>query len=339
MAAKKADRKRQVVIVAMPNTMLLNVAGTFDVFSHANVFIEEKYGLSEGYKVVVVSRDSSDVTMGRSNVGLYSRQRLENIEGKIDTLLITGHPALSVWKKKAEFVQWLKKTAKKTRRIGSVCRGAFLLAEAGLLKGKRATTHWKFCKDLQLQFPEIMVEGAPIYIKDGNVYTSAGVSAGIDLALALVEEDYGREVALNVARDLVLYLRRPGNQSQFSRILSQQEAEHEPIRELQSWLLDHLQEPLSVEQLAEQCSMSPRNFSRVFQKEMGVTPGKYLEKLRVETARQLLEESSLSIEQIAGECGLGSADTMRRLFLRHLKSTPSEYKRSFRTSLESQLHN
>lgn len=333
MAAKKVNRKKQILIIAMPNTMLMNLAGPFDVFSHANTIVEEKYGKAEGYVIRVVSHDASEIIMGRSSVGFYTSHKIEKTREKPDTLLVTGYSSALAWKLKPEFLQWIKKMAGRSRRVGSVCRGAFLLAEAGLLKGKRATTHWKLCHDLQQKFPDILVDSDPIYIKDGNVYTSAGVSAGIDLALALVEEDYGRDIALQVARELVLYLRRPGTQSQFSKVLSQQEAEHQPIRELQTWLLDHLQMPLSVETLAAQCSMSPRNFSRVFQKEIGVTPGKYLEKLRVETARRLLEESSLTLDQIAGECGLGSADTMRRLFLRHLKATPGDYRKSFRTSL------
>lgn len=333
MAAKKGNRKKNILILAMPNTMLLNLAGPFDVFTHANTFVEQIYGESEGYNIQVVSHDNSGIIRGRSTVGFYCSHKRETIPSKTDTLLITGYSASREWKIRPALLEWVRKTAKKSRRIGSVCRGAFLLAEAGLLKGKRATTHWKFCHDLKQRYPDINVDSDPIYIRDGNVYTSAGVSAGIDLALAMVEEDYGRDIALSVARDMVLYLRRPGTQSQFSRVLSQQEAEHQPIRELQGWLLDNLQMPLSVETLAAQCSMSPRNFSRVFHKEMGVTPAKYLEKLRVESARRLLEESSLSIDQIAGECGLGSADTMRRLFLRHLKANPSDYRKSFRTSL------
>ena len=333
----KRKEKRQIVVVAMPHTMLLDVAGPCDVFSRADVMASEKFGNSEGYKITVVSPDSSHIVTSASGVSFYCNDKIEKIQGSIDTLLIAGFPSLNEWILKPAFINWLKDKSRKARRIGSVCKGAFILAEAGLLKNKKATTHWKFCDELQKKFPEIKVDSDPIFIKDGKVYTSAGVSSGIDLALALVEEDYGRDIALQVARHLVLYLRRPGNQSQFSVVLSQQESDYEPIRNLQNWMLDHLKEPLGIEQLAEKCSMSPRNFARVFHKEMGLTPGKYLEKLRVETARRLLEETHLSLEQVATDCGLGSADTMRRLFIRHLKTTPSDYRRIFRTSLEPEL--
>lgn len=169
----------------------------------------------------------------------------------------------------------------------------------------------------------------PIYVKDGNIYTSAGISTGMDLSLALVEEDFGRDVAVNVARVLVLYLKRPGNQSQFSNVLMHQTVDHEPIQNIQNWIIDHLDEELSVETLAERALMSPRNFARVFLRETGITPAKYIEKVRLETARRRLEESRLTIDEISSECGIGSADGLRRLFLRHLKTTPSDYRKSF----------
>ncbi|HTF80863.1 MAG TPA: GlxA family transcriptional regulator [Cytophagales bacterium] len=326
--------KKHILVVAMPHTLLLDVAGPCDVFSRANLMVEKKLGIREGYKISVVSRDSSNIVMSLSGAGLYCKDQIEDIKSHIDTLIIAGNPSTNAWESKPAFLKWMVETYNKSKRIASICVGAFLLAEAGLLTGRSATTHWKFCKELQRRFPDVKVDGDPIYVKDGNIYTSAGVSAGIDLALALVEEDYGREIALEVARDLVLYLRRPGSQSQFSVVLAHQEAEYEPIRKLQTWMLDHLHEDLGVEALANQCFMSPRNFARVFHKEIGLTPGKYLEKLRVERCRRLLEAHALDIDQIANECGFGSADTMRRIFLRNLKVTPSDYRRCFHTALK-----
>jgi transcriptional regulator GlxA family with amidase domain len=332
MATNLTDRKKRIVIVAMPTTMLLDVAGPADVFARANVTVESMKGKSEGYKIEIVSRDNSDIVRMQSGAG-YICNTLESAEGEIDTLLVAGYNIEPEWQNKNQFLEWLKKMSGETRRIGSVCKGAFVLAEAGLLNKRNATTHWKYCRELQQKYPDIKVDSDPIFVKDGNIYTSAGISAGIDLALALVEEDFGREIAITVARELVLYLKRPGSQSQFSILLADQEAGIEPIRNLQKWLPEHLDKQLSVEDLAEKCSMSPRNFARIFAKETGHTPGKYMEILRVERARRLLEESSLSMDQIAEKCGLGSADTMRRMFQRHLKTNPVDYRRNFRTAL------
>jgi transcriptional regulator GlxA family with amidase domain len=230
-------------------------------------------------------------------------------------------------------LRWLQEHASTIRRLGSVCTGAFILAEAGILNGRKATTHWMACEKLARLYPGISVEADPIFIKDGNIYTSAGISTGMDLALAMVEEDYGREIALRVARHLVLYLKRPGNQSQFSMVLSLQKVDYQPIQELQDWMIEHLDEELTVEIMAERASMSPRNFARVFLRETGITPAKFIEKLRFETARRRLEETNLTLEEISRECGLSGADIMRRLFLRHLKTTPSDYRRNFQTAL------
>jgi transcriptional regulator GlxA family with amidase domain len=253
-----------------------------------------------------------------------------SLDYEIDTLLLAGKGNLEVDDSVlAPLVDWLKANTGRIRRVGSICAGAFLLAEAGLLNGRRATTHWRNCDKLAKRYPEVKVDKDPIYVKDGNIYTSAGISTGMDLSLALVEEDFGRDVAVNVARVLVLYLKRPGNQSQFSNVLMHQTVDHEPIQNIQNWIIDHLDEELSVETLAERALMSPRNFARVFLRETGITPAKYIEKVRLETARRRLEESRLTIDEISSECGIGSADGLRRLFLRHLKTTPSDYRKSF----------
>jgi transcriptional regulator GlxA family with amidase domain len=223
--------------------------------------------------------------------------------------------------------------APRVRRLGSVCSGAFLLAEAGLLDGRRATTHWGWCKVLAERHPAVRVDPDPIFVRDGNVYTSAGVTAGMDLALALVEEDHGRALALQVARQLVLFLRRPGGQSQFSAQLAVQSADREPLRDLQAWIAEHPGLDLSVPSLARRVAMSPRNFARVFARELGTTPARFVERVRVEAARRRLEESAHGVDMVAAECGFGTAESMRRAFLRTLHVPPSAYRSRFRTTL------
>jgi transcriptional regulator GlxA family with amidase domain len=228
-----------------------------------------------------------------------------------------------------ELLRWLQKTAQRVRRLGSICTGAFLLASAGLLDGKRVATHWKWAADLANKFEHTTVDADPIYIRDGNTYTTAGVTAGMDLALALVEEDLGSPMALKVARELVLYLRRAGGQSQFSTALSLQASDRKQIEEIRSWVLDNLDRELPVEKLAEKAGMSPRNFARVFQKDTGTTPARFVERLRVEAARRRLEESQDKLEKVASDCGFGSLHSLRRSFLRVLHVPPNDYRHRF----------
>jgi transcriptional regulator GlxA family with amidase domain len=216
--------------------------------------------------------------------------------------------------------------------VAAVCNGAFLLAEAGLLEGRRATTHWAAGDELARRYPSVDVDTDPIFVRDGNVYTSAGVSAGMDLALALVEEDLGREAALEVARWLVLFLKRPGGQSQFSAQLASQFAERHPLRELQAWIVSHPAEDLSVPALASRAFMSERNFARAFRREVGMTPAAYVEAVRVDRARMLLETSETPVETIAAECGFGTVETMRRAFARRVRVSPSDYRGRFRAA-------
>jgi transcriptional regulator GlxA family with amidase domain len=216
--------------------------------------------------------------------------------------------------------------------VVGLCTGTFVLAEAGLLDGRRATTHWMDCDELARRFPSIAVERDPIYVRAGNVYTSAGSTAGLDLVLALVEEDHGRRLALQVAQRMVFFLKRPGGQAQFSAQLSTQMAEREPLRDLQSWILEHPGADLSVEALASQVSMSPRNFFRVFVREIGMTPGRFVERVRVEAARRLLEETARGIPDVAAACGFGSSETMRVAFRRTLGVNPKGYRSRFHTT-------
>src|SRR5438874_8680399 len=279
-------------------------------------------------EVITTSRQTSVLT----NCGLRiaAHNTFRRVREEIDTLLIAGGSAIENDEIGIEAVRWIRKMAGRVRHIGSVCTGAMLLARAGLLDGRQATTHWNWCALLAGKCPQADIDPDPIFIRDENVYTSAGVTAGMDLALALVEEEYGSHLGLQVARNLVLYLRRPGGQSQFSAALSLQLTDQKPLRELETWVLDNLRKPVTVPLLAQRVAMSPRNFARVFTNEMKTTPAKFVECLRVEAVRRRLEESQNSMETIAAECGFGSVNSMRNVFQRTLKIAPGQYRRHFR---------
>ncbi len=327
------DKEKHIVIVVPPMTSILDVAGPLEVFTKTAGYISNHVpSIKHSYVTHVLSVGSSTIVNTLSGLPVLCEGSIESINYEVDTILFAGRgdadSTIILY-----LAGWLKEHAFDIRRIVSICGGAFILAEAGLLDGRRATTHWQVCDKMAAIYPEITVEKDPIYVRDGNIYTSAGISAGIDLSLALVEEDFGREVAVMVARLLVLYLKRPGNQSQFSNILMHQLVDYKPIQIIQEWLIDHLDEDITVEILAEKASMSPRNFARVFLRETGTTPAKYVEKLRLETARRRLEETRLTIDEISNECGVAAADGLRRLFLRHLKTTPSDYRRNFSSAI------
>lgn len=322
---------RRIVFVAGPGTEILDLVGPLQVFARASdMHCRGKAGARPIYSIEVVSVSSSRSLTANCGLHFATNKTFQQITGKIDTLLIAGGDAIEQNKIGAEAVRWLKRTASRCRRVGSVCTGALLLARAGLLDGRRATTHWNWCQTLIKRAPRSEIDPDPIFVRDENVYTSAGVTAGMDLALALVEEDHGSRLALQVARNLVLYLRRPGGQSQFSAALSLQATDRKPLRELESWVLDNLNQPLTVPVLAQRVSMSPRNFARVFTGEMKTTPAKFVERLRIEAARRRLEESQNSMETIATECGFGNVNAMRNVFQRTLKTPPGQYRRHFR---------
>ena len=331
MTQNPSQATRRVVFVAAPEVEILDLVGPLQVFARASeMYIEENPGSPPAYSVEVVTTSQRRSLVANCGLRITANKTFRELDGKIDTLLIAGGNSIERDEISTEVARWLRKIARPIRRVGSVCTGAMLLARAGLLDGRRATTHWNWCEVLIRRAPRAHVDPNPIFIRDENVYTSAGVTAGMDLALALVEEDHGSRLALKVARNLVLYLRRPGGQSQFSAALSLQVTDRKPLRELEAWVLDNLNKPLTVPVLAERVGMSPRNFARVFINEMKTTPAKFVERLRVEAARRRLEESQNSMETIAMECGFGNINSMRNVFQRALKIPPGQYRRHFR---------
>jgi transcriptional regulator GlxA family with amidase domain len=309
-----------VVVVAFPAVQSLDVAGPVEVFAAAR-----------GYTVTLATPGGEPVRTS-SGLTLVPDAAVEHVRGPVDTLVVAGGSGTRTAVADAGLIRAVARLAARARRVTSVCTGAFLLAEAGLLDGRRATTHWSACDTLARLYPAVQVEPDPIYTRDGNVWTSAGVTAGMDLALALVEEDLGRDVALAIARRLVLFLRRPGSQSQFSAQLAAQLAERDGLRHVQRWIAEHPGDDLSVARLAERAGMSVRHFARSFHEEIGATPARYVEQARLEAARRLLEESDDGVESVARRCGFGTSETMRRTFLRALHLSPAEYRRRFQAA-------
>ena len=316
---------RHVVILATPNAQSLEIAGPVEVFAMAEQKLREAGRTKvSGYRVEVVSAVHDLTLKGSSGLTITANRCFDEVKGPIDTLLVAGGMELWSAKQSPALLQWLAAQAVSVRRLGSVCTGAFVLAEAGLLDNKRVTTHWFFCQQLARDFSKVTVDAEPIFVRDGKLSTSAGVTSGIDLALAMVEEDLGTDIALRIARALVLFLRRPAGQNQFSTSLSFQGSSRLPIRELPVYILENLSLPLSVEALAARVAMSVRNFSRIFREEFGVTPATFVEKLRLETAQRLVQESDHSLDEIAGACGFGGVNAMRRAFVKAFGSTPAE---------------
>ena len=321
--------KKHLVFVVMPDSLAMDLIGPSEVFNLANEIIGESKSLDqikEGYEITFASAIPSLEIKLNNKLVIKSQTTIYDIDKPIDTLLIAGFSGNRQWKEYQELYQWILSNSVNIRRIASVCVGAFVLAETGLLDGRNATTHWNSCKEFQLRYPQINVIPNAIFVQDGAMYTSAGVSCGIDLALSLVEEDYGKKMALEIAQSLVLYVKRSGGQSQFSFLLEEQFSEQVPIRKLQEWIINNLNKDLRISVLASKVSMSERNFVRVFQKDMGITPTKYIEKMRIESVKQLLVETSLSLDRIATSCGFLTKDTMSKTFKRYSELTPNQYR-------------
>jgi transcriptional regulator GlxA family with amidase domain len=320
-----ANRSRIVDVLAYPGVQLLDVAGPLQAFSSVNDLVEAAHG-ARPYALRVVARGGTNV-IASSGLGLAVKP-LPRAGAPLDTLLIAGGPGVDAAATDPMLVKWIAQRAAKARRVASVCTGAFLLGESGVLDGRRAVTHWSYCTELARRFPKVHVESDPIFVRDGKVWTSAGVTSGIDLALALVEEDLGRTVALAVARYLVVFLKRPGGQAQFSTALSLQTAE-DKFGALHDWIAKHLADDIPLPVLARQAGMSERSFSRRYAEATGMTPIHAVERLRVEAARRLLSESRQPVKRISQRCGFGSEETMRRSFLRLLATTPQDYRHRF----------
>jgi len=323
----EAMAPRSIAIFGFDDAQSLDVSGPLEVFETAEQ-------LSPGrYRHTVVSRDGTPFTT-RSGLRIAPERSLDTVSGPIDTLLVAGGGGVAAARRDPATIAAIRVAAGQARRVASVCTGAFLLAEAGLLDGRRAATHWSAVDLLAQRHPLVDVDPDSIFVRDGDVWTSAGVTAGIDLALALVEEDHGRAAALEIARWLVVFAKRPGGQAQFSAPLAAQLAERPPIRAAQELARARPEEDLTVEALASHAHMSVRGFARAFRREVGVTPAAYVEAVRVERAVTMLQTTAAGAEQIAAACGFGTPETFRRAFRRRMGVSPGEYRDRFRGALE-----
>ena len=315
---------RRVVVLAFPGMQALDVAGPAEVFDTAHRLLDRP---DEGYRIEIVSAGGPLVpTCSQITV---EAAPLAAADGPIDTLMVPGGWGMPETREDPAAQEWVRQAAARSRRVTSVCGGSFLLGRAGLLAGRRATTHWAFADEFAELCPDVTVDPRPIFVRDGKFTTSAGVSSGIDMTLALVEEDHGSQFALEVARYLVLFFKRPGGQAQFSSALDAQLADGEPIRRVQEWILTNLGDDLSVPVLARRAAMSQRHFARVFQREVGHTPGRYVESVRIVAARKALESTELPVRDVARRCGFPTVETFLRAFDRNLGVTPTEYRSRF----------
>ncbi len=311
-------KTKTIAFLAFSPLQELDVFGPVEIFNTAKLFLEKDY------EVVLISAGKSKSLVCKSGIQVLATAHYSKFSKPIDTLIIVADPESSK-SMPADLVKWIKSYSKKVRRICSICTGSFVLAHTGLLEKKRATTHWLYEKDFRGRFPHLELDISAIWIKDGNVYTSAGVSTGIDLALALVEEDYGSKTALKIAKGLVLFLKRSGSQNQFSRTLLSQNQEIDQFKNLPAWLIENIQSDLSVEKVAKAFSMSSRNFSRLFASSFGMGPGEYVRKIRIDKAKQLLESSDLDWKKISTSCGL-PGEALRRAFVREVGISPQKYR-------------
>ncbi|MFZ1153666.1 MAG: DJ-1/PfpI family protein [Solirubrobacteraceae bacterium] len=325
---RRRERPRQVVILVFPGVQSLDVTGPLEVFAGAQTLIEATGRADRGYEVLILSRNGAPLRTS-SGLTIVPHGDFAHTPAQLDTLILAGGYGSREASDDQATIEWIVRTSAHARRTASVCTGAFLLAAAGLLDGRNATTHWAAAAELARRHPAVRVDPEPIFLRDGDIWTSAGVTAGMDLALALLEEDLDRDAALTIARHLVLFLRRPGNQAQFSATLAAQEPVRGPLREVRRHIVESVAGDLSVDSLAELANMSPRHFARSFRAETGVTPARYVESVRLEAARRALEDSAESVAVVASACGFGTAETMRRAFLRALGVGPAEYRRRF----------
>jgi transcriptional regulator GlxA family with amidase domain len=320
---------RHIGVLAFVNCEILDVCGPLDIFCYTNHILQSLGKTSQPVYTFEILAEQAGPLRTTFGVKIVADRAFSEAGDEFDTLIIAGGIGALAARENREMIDWLEQRSKAARRVASVCTGAFLLAESGLLNGRKATTHWNYCKHLAQDYPMLQVEPDRIYMRDEEVYTSGGITAGIDLALALVEEDWGSEIANQVARFLLVFFRRPGGQSQFSSFIPVEAKTRLDVRELQGWIIDHPTEDLSVEALAQRLSMSPRHFARVFLKEVGVTPASFVEQVRINVARSKIEQTKLPLKLISEQSGFGSDEHMRRAFQRLLKVSPQAYRERF----------
>lgn len=319
----------RITILAPQGVQSLDVVGPAEVFWEA----ARRLGNPNAYEVQIMGTTSEPIR-ATGSLRFLADRTIHDPDQEIDTLLIGGDPSFT--EIDPAVPQWIARRAPETRRYGSICTGVFLLAAAGLLEGKRVTTHWECAAKLRTDFPHLDIDDDQIFIRDGKLATAAGVTAGIDLALALVEEDYGRDVALIVARYMVVYLKRAGGQSQFSAHLVAQITEKSPIQSIVGYILENLTADLTIDTLAARTRMSTRNFARVFTRELDMTPADFVEAARLDAARRYLQDSEMPLQRIAQRCGFGDLHGMRRVFRRKIGIGPSEYRSAFRTTMRAE---
>lgn len=325
--AMRDSSAHQVHIVVYPGFKAMEAIGTMSVFEYANIHLQ-RHGRLKGYEITLISSSAGPVASDML-MTLEATAALEAVRIPDTAIIVGARDIEAALDRNPAVVAWVRDIAPEIHRLVALCSGSFFLAAAGLLQGREAATHWSIASTFQSRFPEVDVNADAIYVRAGSLWTSAGVTACIDLALALVEEDYGRAIALEVARDLVVYLKRPGGQSQFSLHLASQNTSHPGIRNAQDWVLAHLHKEISIRELAEKAAMSERNFRRVFAKEVGTGPLQFLKTARLEAARRLLENGNLPIKAIAKRVGFGTDQSLRKVFLRHLGVAPNEYRARF----------
>ena len=321
--------ERQIVFIGFDGLQPLDLVGPLEVFSKANAYASAAAHAPFKYVLTISAPDGGEIRSA-SGLTIGRTVALKDLPRKLDTVLVAGGTGVGLRNvQTGPLVDWLRKNAAKVRRLGSICTGAFVLGAAGLLAGRRATTHWSSCAELQRMFPEAEVEPDALYVADGNIYTSAGITSGIDLSLALVEQDLGSQVALAVARELVLFLRRPGGQAQFSASLAAQAKTGSKLDELLLWIADNPDAELSLPALADRAAMSERNFGRVFARQTGMTPACYVECVRLDRAKLYLETTDWPLARVAERSGLGSVATLIRSFAKRMGITPDSYRKRF----------
>ncbi len=331
------NSKKNVVMVAIPRANASELIGPLSVLTVANYMLEHSGRTDIGYDIEIVTLESGDV-FESGGMRIVVENTYESVVGPIDTIIFQSVDEEGRCLENEAFLNWVRNLPKRSRRVASICIGTYVLAEAGLLDGRRATTHWCSADDFRKRYPAVQLDEDPIYIRDGDFYTSAGMTSGLDLMLALVEEDFGAELALRTAQELVLYLRRPGNQSQFSTHISGDGPGDPRIHRVQSFIVENPGSALKMEELAQIAGMSARNFARVFKRQVGMPPGKYVERVRLEHARALLESSNIPVSEVARRSGYTTQDGLRLAFDRHMQVNPTEYRQRFSSSIHTRVN-